>query len=354
MDPNQIERTLHDLWKEYADGARQGAPMGARARLANLVTWCRTAEESARASATVAALSVSRPVRSIIITASDEDGEARSAASIQCSLAGVRPVCYEEVSLHTPGEAACALPALIEPLTIPDLPTFLWFAGDPPLGRESALRLLPFVERVVTDSHAFSDPLERFRQVHGLMQENRGRVVFTEMTWTRLGVWREAVGKLFDPEDSRAFLPGIREVTITSVRGDGTISDRALLMAGWLASRLRWRPVRLERGAGPEALFESSEGLVRVTFLEGEATSRGHLLAVELSAGEVAFRVSRCENDPSGAIRSATVCTGEEAPGPAYRPHHFSESDLLVSALEIRSPFVDWEEAVAAIAALGG
>ena len=353
LDPNAIEQTLNDLWREHADAARQGEPMGARARLANLVTYSRTDEEDERAAGVVAELNASRPVRSIRILAKP-DGEAAASASIQCRATGTRPICYEEVTLSTPGDTREALPSLIEPLTITDLPTFLWFPGDPPLDEEAALRLLPFVDRVVTDSHRFADAPARFRQLCGLMREYHGQVVFTEMTWTRLGTWREAVGKLFDPESSRAFLPKTHDVVITSVAGVDQPSDRALLMAGWLAAKLNWKPVGYMDGKPLRARYEAADGPVTVTFEEGAATSPGHLLSLEMRAGEVVFRAKRRDDDPSGAIQSTTVCSGEEAHGPAYRPQILSLSELLCNAMEIRSPFTDWEEALAAVAGLEG
>lgn len=353
LDSNAIEQTLNDLWREHADAARQGEPMGARARLANLVTYSRTDEEDDRAAAVVAELNASRPVRSIRILAKPR-AEAVAGASIQCRPGGARPICYEEVTLRLPDDARDALPSLIEPLTVTDLPTFLWFPGDPPLDEEPVLRLIPFVDRVVTDSHGFSNNRARFAQLQRLVGEHRPHTVFTEMTWTRLGTWREAVGKMFDPESSRAFLGRIREVTLTSVAGVTQPSDRALLMVGWLAAKLGWRPVGYQQDQPLCARYEAAQGPVTVAFETGTATGRGHLLRLEMRAGDVVFRVNRRRDDPSGAIESATVCSGDVAHGPAYHPRSQSLSELLCYAMEIRSPYTDWEETLAAVAGLEG
>lgn len=250
------------------------------------------------------------------------------------------------------GETGQALPSLVESLMIPDLPVFLWFPGDPPLNSDVATRVLADVDRVVTDSHTFADPPARFRILHELMRQYDGRIVFTEMTWSRLGTWREAVGKLFDHEENRAFLPRIESVTITSADHPSGISDRSLLMAGWLASRLHWRPLRLETRTPARATFDAPNGTVEVAFRHDQPKTRGHLLSMEIRCADVSFVVQRCTGEADGSIRSSTFCSGEEAPGPAYHPPHYSIASLLAAAMEIRTPFVDWEEALAAIASL--
>lgn len=352
VDPLEIEKTLAALWKEYSAKAWPGSAAGARARLANLISYCRTAEQVKAATGEVAELNAVRPVRSLMVSA-DESGEAKEAeAALKCMAVHQKPVCYEEVTLHLSHQAAQLLPSVVEPLTIPDLPIYLWFPGDPPLDDPQVDRLLTLTDRVVTDSHTFENPAQRFRQLHRWMEEFRGEVVFTEMTWARLGVWREAVGKLFDPPENRELLAKVREVVITSVAGAGKPSDRALLMAGWLASKLGWRPETLDRGDPCRANYTSTSGPVRVVLREGPAVSRGHLLSLEIKTDGATFHVERMKGDPAGAIRSGITRDGKEEQGPAYRPIHYSPHELLCNALEIRAPYTDWEDALAAVATL--
>jgi hypothetical protein len=65
-----------------------------------------------------------------------------------------------------------------------------------------------------------------------------------------------------------------------------------------------------------------------------------------------AFRVERLKGDPAGAIRSSVTRDGKEEHGPAYRPLHYTLHELLCNALEIRAPYRDWEDALAAVALL--
>jgi glucose-6-phosphate dehydrogenase assembly protein OpcA len=352
LDPLDIEKTLTALWKEYAATTPPGGVVGARARLANLVSYCRSKPETESAMAEIAELNSVRPVRSILVSTQTGRSAKEAEAAIKCGTAHAKPVCYEEVLLRLSEDAVQLLPSVVEPLTIPDLPVYLWFPGDPQLDDPQVDRLLTLTDRVVTDSHHFARPANQFRRLHHWMEYFRGEIVFTEMTWARLGTWREAVGKLFDATENRALLPGIREVVVTSVHGAGEPSDRAMLMTGWLASKLGWRPERLERGHPSRAVYTSDTGPVSVTWKEGPASSRGHLLGLEMHAEDVVFHVNRLKNDPSGAIRSGVTRKGKAEPGPAYNPIHYSIHELLCNALEIRAPYKDWEEALAAVAGL--
>ncbi|HEY3266827.1 MAG TPA: glucose-6-phosphate dehydrogenase assembly protein OpcA [Armatimonadota bacterium] len=346
--PAAIESAFTDLWRERAEGGQGGA----KARLATLVSVCRSDAEADMAGREVAALNSTRPVRSIIVSLRGA-GEPRAVVELRCDESS-RGVCYEEVTLKEPVSSAGGLPSLLGPLTVPDLPVYLWFPGDLTLDEILLEHLFAAADRVVTDSHSFADPLDRFRRIHGWIVEHRGDTVFTEMTWTRLGTWREAIGKLFDPSDSRAFLADVKGVEIRSSHGSGSPSDRALLIMGWLATKLGWAPLRWERGDELRAWFASAAGEIPVTIVEGTAAARGHLLGVHIDCGDVSFQVDRLHGDASGAIRTCITCSGEEAERPAYNPLHWSASELLCNALEIRSPFADWEDALAAIAGLEG
>jgi len=350
LDPLRIQATLDDLWREFR--AQEGGPPAARARLANLISYCANDGEAEEATADVVALSAVKPVRSIIVNVDPAQGSSDACAAIKCGLTGGVSVCYEEITLRIPGKDTGTLPSLLESLTMSDLPTYLWFKGDPVLDEAGSERLLTVADRVVTDSHTFRDPLARFAWLAALSARLARKCVFTDFTWTRLGTWREAVGKIFDPVASRDFLPKIRELTITSASGDGSPSDRAMLMTGWLAARLGWTPVSLTPGTPWRSEFEGAESRVGATWSEGPAAAHGHLLGLDMNAGEVEFRVRRVHDDPSGAIRSSIICSGDEQPGPAYHPLDWATYELLCNALEIRTPFTDWEDALASVAAL--
>jgi glucose-6-phosphate dehydrogenase assembly protein OpcA len=107
-------------------------------------------------------------------------------------------------------------------------------------------------DRLIVDSADFARPELTLPHVARLA---RLRVGITDLNWARLTHWRELIAQFFDVPAWRPFLGGI-----TGIRAGFTVDMdgrdihplQALLLLGWLASRLGWRPV--------EALAPSEAG----------------------------------------------------------------------------------------------
>ena len=74
----------------------------------------------------------------------------------------------------------------------------------------------------------------------------RHRVAITDLNWARLTHWRELVAQFFDVPAWRPFLDritGIRAGFAVDMDGRDIHPSQALLLLGWLSSRLGWRPI---------------------------------------------------------------------------------------------------------------
>ena len=74
-------------------------------------------------------------------------------------------MCYEEVVLTVRGEAADHLSGIVAPLLIHDLPTHVWWPGDPPFDDPVFDQLVDMGDRVLFDSSDFSDLLGGLRRL---------------------------------------------------------------------------------------------------------------------------------------------------------------------------------------------
>jgi glucose-6-phosphate dehydrogenase assembly protein OpcA len=86
------------------------------------------------------------------------------------------------------------------------------------------------VNRVIVDSTAQEGTLER---VHELVDRRPERVV-TDLSWTKITGWREAVARAFDNVENAAALADLTHIQITHV---GASDAQARLLAAWLMSR---------------------------------------------------------------------------------------------------------------------
>jgi glucose-6-phosphate dehydrogenase assembly protein OpcA len=167
---------------------------------------------------------------------------------------------------------------IADPLVVTDLPTLLWS----PHGHHDVVgELLPLAQSVLLDSvdePIVADSLER---AYALASD----VYVVDLAWLRSTPWRERLAAAFDPPALRAELSRITSLT---VRHHPESVVAALLLAGWLASRLGWGPRPLEH---EDEVFSGALGA---------------------SSGEVTMRL---DSAPEQLVRGLEVVTIETASG---------------------------------------
>jgi glucose-6-phosphate dehydrogenase assembly protein OpcA len=151
------------------------------------------------------------------------------------------------------------LVTIADPLVVTDLPTLLWS----PHGHPEALdALLPLAQAVLVDS--VDEPVwrEAIERACGLS----GDAYVVDLAWLRSTPWRERIAATFDPPGHRRELDAITSVAI---RHHPASTVAALLLIGWLASRLQWRI---------EPLIAHGEALL------GKARARRHDIALRVQS----------------------------------------------------------------------
>jgi glucose-6-phosphate dehydrogenase assembly protein OpcA len=123
------------------------------------------------------------------------------------------------------------LDSIVDPLVVPDLPTVVWS----PHGHDQAVQsLLGLCQVVLLDSVDEPEPREALRRARGLLE----RVYVVDLAWLRTTPWRERVAATFDPLQLR---PDLRVMSAVTVRHHPESAIAAMLLVGWLASRLDWQ-----------------------------------------------------------------------------------------------------------------
>ena len=207
---------------------------------------------------TMMGLGFRHPSRAIVLVASPEAAGPDRGRGGQRALPtphqGDEQVCYEEVVLTVRGEAASHLDGIVAPLLIHDLPTLVWWPGDPPFADPVFDQLVELSDRLIIDSSDFSDLLVGFRRLANL----RRRSGVGDLAWKRLGWWQELTAQFFDAPRFRRYLPNLNRVRISyALPPDGGLSPaedphdpapgaaspiaQAILYASWIASRLDWK-----------------------------------------------------------------------------------------------------------------
>ena len=241
-----LERELARLRRAAVAHARERGQTLARASVLNLVVYSEREVHARRAARTVADLALRHPSRAIVLLGDrDRDGIVAS-VQLHCHVPqsdGAQPVLYEQILARVRGDFDERVASVVIPLLVPDLPVFLWWTGTPPSDAQHLDDLVTLADRFIIDSADFARADQTLPEVARLA---RHRVAITDLNWARLTHWRELVAQFFDVPAWRPFLDritGIRAGFAVDMDGRDIHPSQALLLLGWLSSRLGWRPV---------------------------------------------------------------------------------------------------------------
>jgi glucose-6-phosphate dehydrogenase assembly protein OpcA len=346
----------------------------ARASVLNLIVTVVDPDAADRVVRTMMDLGIRHPSRAIVLVADpDAKGDAIDARiSTHCHSTGGDDdrICYEEVVLTVRGEAARHLSGIVAPLLIHDLPTHVWWPGDPPFGHPVFDQLVGMADRLIVDSSDFGDLLTGYRRLSNL----RRRSGVGDLLWDRLGWWQELTAEFFDAPRFRRYLANLNRLVVRYAVAttdtepsphEARISDvapgirspisQALLYAGWLASRLGWRRDRaLEamRDGSMRLRLESRYEMIELSIeaVPTDAYRPGELLNVHLRAlgetGAAEFIIDR-DGDEATVATNADGMTALLRRVPMDEPR---EADLLSADLITESNEPVYEAALRAAA----
>jgi glucose-6-phosphate dehydrogenase assembly protein OpcA len=220
--------------------------------------------EAEPAAAAVETLAMHHPCRALVILDEPGAGASRIDATITARAApepGDGGRVHEQVFLRVHGAAAEHIPSLVDPFLLPDVATYLWWTGSPPVRTARFLAALEAADVLLLDSARFERPYESFTALAEVAAGSE-TTVFGDFHWARLQPWREVLAQFFNPSDRRGFLRGIGAVGVDYIGEGRGNRSAAILLAGWLGSALGWRLKSSAAGKGGvvAAVFAAPEG----------------------------------------------------------------------------------------------
>ena len=123
------------------------------------------------------------------------------------------------------------LDSIVDAVLVAGVTTVVWSPHGHP---EAVDSLLGLATAVLTDTGDEEDPREALARAAELSE----RAYVVDLSWLRSTPWRERLAATFDPPAWRGALSSIAAVTVRHQSGS---TASALLLLGWLASRLGWR-----------------------------------------------------------------------------------------------------------------
>ena len=241
-----LERELARLRRAALAHAKERGITLARASVLNLVVYSEREVHARRAARALEELALRHPSRAIVLLGDRDREGVVASVQLHCHVPqadGAQPVLYEQILARVRGDFDERVASVVIPLLVPDLPVFLWWTGTPPSDARHLDDLVTLADRFIVDSADFARADRTLPEIARLM---RLRVGITDLNWARLTHWRELIAQFFDVPTLRPFLDGItglRAGFAVDMDGRDIHPSQALLLLGWLASRLTWRPV---------------------------------------------------------------------------------------------------------------
>jgi len=279
----------------------------------------------AEAAATIAA--AAHPCRLLIVVRADV-GSQQSRLDAEIVVGG-RLGPAEAAVLRMSGRLALHAESVVMPLLAPDVPVVTWWHGEPPeLLANDFLGVV--ADRRITDSAQATDPLAALRR-----RAEDYAPGDTDLTWTRITLWRTLVASAFDTAEET-----VTGATIVAPAKDPT----AAMMSGWLAARLhitprfepttdfpRMRSVQLECANGDCVKVTRDENTA--LFSRTGSVDRTMPLVRRPVGDELAEELKRLDADQiySEALGALAGVTGLES-RPAHRVHVWKDPVLAGSA----------------------
>ena len=351
------------MWTGAGDSVSEAGVT--RACALNLIVYTTRHDDRARLDEMLDEVSQQHPGRMLVLVADAEAAGAKLEAyvSSRCRhLGGSRKqVCGEQVTIEASGLAVETAASAVAPLLVPDVPVFLWWKDIPHYEDKLFNRMAAMADRIVIDSAAFDHPQDDLLRLAQLLRERSALMRVSDLNWGRLTSWRTLLASFWDVPDYRPHLDAIDHVEINYDPPDvapGEIAPKALLVTGWLASRLGWQ---VEAASAQDAHEDSA---ARFTLRAGERTITALMRATqdkEESDGMMAslkFSVTNNGSEfhvalsPDGTkLQTEAIMGGQRAVGRILSYEARTEGQRLGRELAFLTRDLIYEEAVAASAA---
>lgn len=328
IEVGRIRSALAEQWQrweaEYPDpsiieaGSTEQVYM--RASTVNVIVAVDTEADARWAEAILSHLADYSPSRLLILVrkgrpATEENYAVRVKVEEREHTQGVAPVRLETITILAPPGNDQSLASLSSPILIPDLPDVLFVPYGPIAGNLLVSSLFEQVDILVVDTVWAQEPGASF-EVLAANATRQDVSDINDIAWSRLLVWRQLVAQFFDQPTALESLDTIEEVEITyaPATAEGRCGrSSALLMAGWLATRLGWR--------APGEMVSFRDGW-RSTLRAGEK-GKSREIVLTLIEGE--------DDYGCGCLQEIRLVAGGNAVG-VFDVHRTSEEEITTTS----------------------
>lgn len=320
VDVAKIQSELKRLWLEAATTGEDSNQIS-RACTCNLVLFTDSVEAQTTKGSVLDDVVLRQPARAILtIWRQSQTKRLEAWVSARCHMVPGgkgKQICSEQITILSEGASDQELISVIDSLVLGDLPVFLWWTIVDISG-DAIGPFLACAKRVVVDSGLAPWSFRYLRNLHNITDTTDGEIVVSDLNWARLRGLRRAVAEEFERSPLNladlARISKIKVLTNGQELQEDDCSVQALLLIGWIASRLGWTPSALGRDSDKRSRASYKKdggGTVDVEFksvpFENVVSGSVCQLVIEMEGGH-ALEISR---DPSIETQQLLVLVRE-------------------------------------------
>lgn len=343
LDTGAIHDELNRLWAEIGGPRHGGDAPGERvadahfgggelmrANTLNLIAVADDEDIARMITTTVSHLSDFLPSRTIIfITAPDAPRQSTWHVEVRLNegetKGGGAPIHFETITISVDPKMSGHLASLVSPMLISELPTFLWWPTGDFVGNALFDDIVAIVDRLIVDSARLGNDARAVAQMRTLLDDEDDPRL-GDFTWIRLEPWRQLIAQFFDPTEVQASLDHISQVNIAYAerrQESGSGFAAALLIVGWLGSRLGWQVI--------EPLEPRKAGGWTVPMIARNETGKARDIQIRLTPDP--------SPDAKFSVRSVELVAVGEHDG-VFRIMRTDKDDLITSSETSVAPYM--------------
>jgi len=235
----QVESAFRQHWRNVADSDQ--AVM--KASTLNLILFVNDQKRIRDFLAMLTEVIQHHPGRVIIAANSDkepDDFTADISACAQKSGDGRTQISAEFIALNAGASGSGRLAGAVLPFLLPDVPVYFWCEDFADLFHPDLTALLQYTDRLIIQTPDSFESLAALRKTTEDILKLQEECNISDLRWSELTDWREAVAQFFDTEQNVHILQNIKEINICYA-GERLSMD-AFLIAGWLSETLKALP----------------------------------------------------------------------------------------------------------------
>ncbi len=351
-----LEAELSALWRSAAEEPSTREAL-TRSCALTLLVYVESEAEGREVNDLIGAITAQNPCRVIILISEAAASPPGLSATISahCHLPepGAKQVCCEQITLHARGNVIENLDNVTLPLIVSGLPVHLWWRAGrfaPPAHFDQILRV---ADHVILDSARFPNPEADLRMLAARLETGVETLKITDLNWARITPWRELVAQCFDHPARRPYLDRLTDVRIAYEAESPRVHtqrSQAMLLVGWLASRLKWEfTERRTEGSAEFFVFREGEREIKVAreARPFDGAGCGVCFTLDLRADAAAPASFTFSRGPDGVVvETRAKVPGSGAVGRTVRLEVMDEVAILNEELKVAVRDHVYEESV--------